>query len=390
MNLLVSSATVERASRDVDGWETHPSARLISWDAELPMSSRAPASTRTLAHLLRPAAGRWVALGVVVAIGSLLALAGPLVVRELVDRAAAGADERDLQVLAIVFLVVAVVRQVLSVITARAATSLAWTTTNEFRLDMTRHVLGLDHEFHRHHTPGELIQRVDGDITEVNTLCSSVLPRAVGSVLIVVGMVVVVLLIDWRIGISMGAYVGMAIVIIYLLRRRSIGESEDELRALAKLYGGIEERLTAAEDLRSNGAGQHAMWRFVGESAGALDTMLRRARAYLGMWWSVQGIVTGGVVLTVAGGAALVAARRDHDRHRVLALPVHAPHPAPARGDRARARDRAEGQRSDAPRRRSAPHRGHDPRRGHHLAAGGRAHGRPSIASPSTTATTYR
>ncbi len=272
------------------------------------MSSRSPASTRTLAHLLRPAAGRWFALGCVVAVGSLLALAGPLVVRELVDRAVAGSDERELQVLAAIFLAVAVVRQVLSVLTARAATSLAWTTTNEFRLDMTRHVLGLDHEFHRHHTPGELIQRVDGDITEVNTLCSSVLPRAVGSVMIVLGMIVVVLVIDWRIGIGMAVYVGLAVVLIYTLRRRSVGESEDELRALAKLYGGIEERLTAAEDLRSNGAGQHAMWRFVGESAGALDTMMRRARAYLGMWWSVQGIVTGGVVLTVAGGAALVGA----------------------------------------------------------------------------------
>ena len=38
--------------------------------------------------------------------------------------------------------------------------------------------------------------------------------------------------------------------------------------ALARLYGGIEERLTAAEDLRSNGAGAHAMWRFVEDSGG--------------------------------------------------------------------------------------------------------------------------
>ena len=34
------------------------------------------------------------------------------------------------------------------------ATTAAWTTTNELRLDMTRHVLGLDHEFHRHAHPG--------------------------------------------------------------------------------------------------------------------------------------------------------------------------------------------------------------------------------------------
>ena len=272
------------------------------------MNPRSQTSARTLAQLLRPAAGRWVALGALVAFGSALTLAGPLVVRALVDRAVAGAVERDLQLLAIAFLVIAVARQVIAVVTARAATSIAWTTTNEFRLDLTRHVLGLDHEFHRRHTPGELIQRVDGDITEVNKLCSNVLTRAVGSSMLVVGMVAVVAIIDWRIGLGMAAYVVLAVVFIYSLRKRAVRESEDELRAFAKLYGGIEERLTAAEDLRSNGAGPHAMWRFVEESAGALDTSLRRERSFLGMWWSVQGVVTGGVVLTVVSGAAMVSA----------------------------------------------------------------------------------
>ena len=272
------------------------------------MDPRSQTSARTLAQLLRPAAGRWVALGALVAVGSGLTLAGPLVVRAIVDRAVGGAAARDLQLLALGFLAIAVARQIIAVVTARAATSIAWTTTNEFRLDMTRHVLGLDHEFHRRHTPGELIQRVDGDITEVNKLCSNVLTRAVGSSMLVVGMVAVVSVIDWRIGLGMATYVALAVVFIYSLRKRAVRESEDELRAFAKLYGGIEERLTAAEDLRSNGAGPHAMWRFVEESAGALDTSIRRERSFLGMWWSVQGVVTGGVVLTVVSGAAMVSA----------------------------------------------------------------------------------
>ncbi len=272
------------------------------------MAPRPRTTARTLVQLLRPAAGRWAALGALVGFGSVLTLTGPLIIRRLVDRAIDGVGTAELRWLAVAFLVIAVARQVIAVLTARAATSIAWSTTNEFRLDMTRHVLGLDHEFHRRHTPGELIQRVDGDITEVNKLCSNVLTRAVGSLLLVVGMIAVVTVIDWRIGIGMALYVALAVVFIYTLRKRAVGESEDELRAFAKLYGGIEERLTASEDLRSNGAGPHAMWRFVEESAGALDTSIRRERAFLGMWWSVQGVVTGGVVLTVVSGAALVAA----------------------------------------------------------------------------------
>lgn len=270
------------------------------------MSQRG-SSTRTLVHVLRPAAGRWAALGLLVAAGSALALTGPLVVRQVVDRAAGGADVAQLRTLALVFLAIAVVRQVVEVITARAATVIAWRTTNDFRLEMTRHVLGLDHEFHRRHTPGELIQRVDGDITSVNDLCSRVLTRAVGSILLVVGMVVVVAVIDWRVGLGMAIYVAAAVVVVLALRHRAVQESSEELGAYARLYGGIEERLTAAEDLRSNGAGTHAMWRFVEESAGALDSSVRRESAFLGMWWAVQGAATGGIVLAVGTGAVLVA-----------------------------------------------------------------------------------
>lgn len=265
-------------------------------------------TARTLVHLLRPAAGRWFALGVLVAFGACLTLAGPLVVRRLIDRAVTGVDASELRVLAVVFLTIAIARQLIAVLSARAATSIAWATTNEFRLSMTRHVIGLDHEFHRHHTPGELIQRVDGDITEVNTLCSSVLTRAVSSALMIVGMVIVVAVIDWRIGLGMLVYLGVAVMLVVRLRRGAVVESEDELRAFARLYGGIEERLTAAEDLRANGAGRHAMWRFVEESAGALDTSMRRERAFLRVWWSVQGAVTGGVVLAIIAGALMVAA----------------------------------------------------------------------------------
>jgi ATP-binding cassette, subfamily B, bacterial len=268
--------------------------------------SRPTSSARTLVHVLRPAAGRWFALGGLVAVGSALALAGPLVVRRVIDRASQGATVAELRTLGLVFLLIAVARQVAAVVTARAATSIAWRTTNDFRLEMTRHVLGLDHEFHRTHTPGELIQRVDGDITAVNDLCSRVLTRVVGSALLVLGMVAVVAAIDWRVGLGTVVYLASAVSIVLAMRHRAVRESVDELGAYARLYGGIEERLTAAEDLRSNGAGPHAMWRFVEESAGALDTSVRRESAFLAMWWSVQGAATGGVVLAIGAGALLV------------------------------------------------------------------------------------
>jgi ABC-type multidrug transport system fused ATPase/permease subunit len=75
----------------------------------------------------------------------------------------------------------------------------------------------------------------------------------------------------------------------------------------ARLYGGIEERLTAAEDLRSNGAGAHAMWRFVEDSADAMGSAIRREKAFLRMWWGVDGSVAAGSVVSLAVSAMLVS-----------------------------------------------------------------------------------
>jgi ATP-binding cassette, subfamily B, bacterial len=170
---------------------------------------------------------------------------------------------------------------------------------------MTRHVLGLDHEFHRTHTPGELIQRVDGDITSVSEFLGQVVTKAAGAAMLVGGMVIVLSVIDWRLGLGMAVYVVFALLVIISTRHRAISESSDEMGSLGRLYGGIEERLTAAEDLRANGAADHVAWRFVEDSEEALVSAVRRERAFLVMWWFVQASVAAGWVFALVIGAVL-------------------------------------------------------------------------------------
>ncbi len=262
---------------------------------------------RALAALLRPDARRWAVLGALLAASSALALAGPLVVRAVVDQATKGASTATFVGLALVFLAIAVTTQAIGVIVTRYATVTAWGTTNELRLRMTRHVLGLDHEFHRAHTPGELIQRVDGDVTSVSDFLSQVVPKAVGGALLITGMLAVLSVLDWRIGLGMLVYLAAAVCVLLAMRHRAINEAADEMGALAQLYGGIEERLTAAEDLRANGAGAHAMWRFVEDSGGMLRSSVKRQRAFIRMWWAVQGAVTIGSVIALIASAGLVS-----------------------------------------------------------------------------------
>jgi len=111
--------------------------------------------------------------------------------------------------------------------------------------------------------------------------------------------------IDWRLGLGMAVYVAAALLVVFSTRHRAISESSDEMGALGRLYGGIEERLTAAEDLRANGAADHVAWRFVEDSEDALVGAVRRERAFLVMWWFVQGAVAAGWVFALVVGAVL-------------------------------------------------------------------------------------
>ncbi|MEM9517200.1 MAG: ABC transporter transmembrane domain-containing protein, partial [Actinomycetota bacterium] len=167
------------------------------------MAERTRARWRALGELLRPDALRWVALGALVAGAAGLTLAGPLVVRRIVDDATAGTDAASVARLAALYLAIAIGAQLLAVVVAWFATLAAWRTTNALRLTMARHVLELDHEFHRQHTPGELIQRTDGDVTSVSEFLGRVVPKALGALLLVLGIVVVLAALDWRLALGM-------------------------------------------------------------------------------------------------------------------------------------------------------------------------------------------
>jgi ABC-type multidrug transport system fused ATPase/permease subunit len=261
---------------------------------------------RALVELLRPDALRWVALGAVLAAGSGLQLAGPLIVRRVVDVADAGSTTATITRLAVLFLIVALATQAVAVVVAWFATTTAWQTTNQIRMRMARHVLGLDHEFHRRHTPGELISRVDGDVTSVSDFLGEVVPTMASAAFLATGMLGVLGVLDWRIALGGLVYVLVSLIVVLRGGDRAVVEASDEMGALARLYGGIEERLTAAEDIRANGAGGHALWRFIEDSSGAVRSGLRRERAFLRLWWSVQGAVAAGSVLSLIASAWLL------------------------------------------------------------------------------------
>ncbi|MEV4088595.1 ABC transporter ATP-binding protein, partial [Nonomuraea fuscirosea] len=210
-------------------------------------TSSSESSDLSLLRLLRPGRRQSAALAAAVAAATALPLAAPQITRRFVDDAIAGASIRDLTLIALGYLGLAAGGQAVRMLTAWLASRLAWDGANRLRERLTEHTLGLDLAFHGRHTPGELIERVDGDVVAVGDFVVAFLLDVVAGVLLLAGVVAVVFTVDWRIGAVLLAYclpIGYGMV---RAQRLAVPSAAGSRAANATLMGVLEERLAGAE-----------------------------------------------------------------------------------------------------------------------------------------------
>lgn len=188
-----------------------------------------------------------------------LQLISPQLVRAFIDKAGEGGALEKLTVTALLFVGVAVASQAVSLLTAYLGQSVAWTATNALRLDLALHCLRLDMSFHKARTPGELIERVDGDVTDLRSFFSQMVIRLLGNGLLALGILALLFREDWRVGLLGTAYVVLAVALLRQMQKPATKAWEGSRQANAELFGFLGERLGGAEDIRANAGEPYVM-----------------------------------------------------------------------------------------------------------------------------------
>ena len=212
------------------------------------------AYTSLLRRYLQP---QWPRAAVLAALllGSLaLQLLNPQLIRYFLDAAQTGGSQPWLAWVAVAYLTIALLQQVTGLGATFASERVAWNATNALRHDLSLHLLRLDLNFHKDHTPGELIERIDGDATAVARFFSQFIIRALGNALLVISILVVLYATDWRVGAGLTLYVLLTVWILARVQDAAAGRWRQARQADAEVYGFIEERLEGAEDIRTLGA----------------------------------------------------------------------------------------------------------------------------------------
>ncbi len=298
-----------------------------------------------LSTYLKPQWQRVALLAVLLLCGIGLALVNPQVVRFFIDtaRGAAAASSAVATALiagAIVFLLTAFARQGVGLAADYLSEFISWKSTNALRADLVLHCLRLDLPFHRLHAPGELIERIDGDVAALGHLLSAFIAQLIGNGLLLVGVLVALFAEDWRIGAGITVYVITALALLSRLQRLGVRQWAVSQQAEAAHYSFLEERLLGTEDIRSAGAesyilarlhrltlamlGSHRTARVVSNittiATGGLHAIGYAVGLGIGIWLYQSGQISIGTTYLIVAYIALLAGPLDSLRRQVQNL----------------------------------------------------------------------
>jgi ABC-type multidrug transport system fused ATPase/permease subunit len=283
----------------------------------MPQSSRGAARllAATLRSEARPLAGVLAVLGA----SMVLRLSLPLLLGTFADDALAGESADTLVRLAVAYVVVALVSETLGLGVVWGSVRLSWRAGNRLRERLATHALRLEQAWHGRHSPGQLIERIDGDVEAMVVFFSGIAIEIAGNVALIAGMVIVAAVIDPWSGLILAVTACVGAAVMIRLRVAAVSAREVERQVNAELYGDLEERLGGLEDLRANGAGGYAVhrlhhhsarsWRAArraslhGDSAHAAAAMVFAAGTagtlLAGILLQQRGVITVGAVLSL-------------------------------------------------------------------------------------------
>ena len=250
---------------------------------------------------VKPLWRRALVLGVLMLTATGLGVIGPQFVRHFIDTSLEGGALSSLYWAATLFLGFTLAAHALQAVAEYVGRDLAWRATNRLRCDLLLHVLRLDLSFHNARTPGELQERIDGDVSQLNDLLSGFIIRLLTGILLALGISVALLLDDWRIALPMLAFCVVYVGIFIRALAFAVPRVRVEREESANFSGFVGDRLPGIKDIQTSGAVGYVMRRY----RAVLRAAVRADVAATMMWRVPNDVGLSIFYLGMAGAMAL-------------------------------------------------------------------------------------
>lgn len=183
-----------------------------------------PKVTRTflmrIFSYLKPYWLQFLLVFVVIVISAVLGLFPSIITGRIVDEALIGEDLRFLVQLLLIALAAMLASQLIGVLENYINAWISQRIIYDMRNQMYRHLQSMPHSFFTTEKQGDIITRMDTDISGVSSVISGTLSRAVGNIATVITTLVAMFTMSWKL-----ALVGLAVVPLLILPTRSAGRA---------------------------------------------------------------------------------------------------------------------------------------------------------------------
>lgn len=233
----------------------------------------------------------------------LIQLLNPQIVRFFIDGIENKKPMNSLFAAAGLFIASALIQQVLAVASTFFSQNIGWKATNSLRLDLVKHCLGLDMTFFKEHQPGEIVERIDGDVTALFNFFSRLFVGFINNILLMAGIILILFVQNRVVGTVFILFLLLSLGIIWKTQGGAIDNFKKEREINAGFYGFLGEHLGCMEDIQTNGARAFVMKRFYSLLRKWLPIQLKAFLSGYKVWITLEGIFgIGNVMIFALGG----------------------------------------------------------------------------------------
>ncbi|MCR8941118.1 ABC transporter ATP-binding protein/permease [Streptomyces sp. OUCMDZ-4982] len=285
---------------DEPTWTPPPDAR--------PLSDRAPGEVRRILRLFHPYRGRLAVVGLLVGASSLVSVASPFLLREILDTAIPQGRTGLLTLLALGMILTAVLNSVFGVLQTLISTTVGQRVMHDLRTAVYTQLQRMPLAFFTRTRTGEVQSRIANDIGGMQATVTSTATSLVSNLTAVIATVVAMLALDWRLTV-----VSLLLLPVFVAISRRVGRERKRIttqrqKQMAAMAATVTESLSVSGILlgRTMGRSDSLTKGFTEESERLVDLEVRSSMA--GRWrMAIIGIVMAAMPAVIYWVAGLTA-----------------------------------------------------------------------------------
>ena len=184
-----------------------------------------------------------------------------MIMQRFIDSALMDTDLRHLLRLALWLLITGLATSATTVIAKVLTVTVAWRATNQLRADVLRHLLSRDLLTLQSMSPGELAERVDGDVNQFQAFLSVFVIELAAGALLLIGIHIALLIVDWRLAIGLFTATIFLLALSEWVRKKGVPLQRTLRESAGHLFGFLSDVITARVDIQTCGARDHMIHR---------------------------------------------------------------------------------------------------------------------------------